>query len=171
MDCCLQSLTVGSFTASATNDVICLAGDWLLEMPNVIRIFPFNWVSQTLIVRNGSYFLNFQTSGGILALRGLLAKVPTSGEKRFHTVFVILLWIWKVHKLSAGSDVTENNSSPGWKNPLINPWRLQSRSSACLRSSKPGRNGAEPGQMLPAGLEPAYWDPTPPMTLREKQRV
>lgn len=74
-DCCLQSRTVGSFTANATNDVICLAGDWLLEMPNVIRIFPFSWVSQTLIVRNGSYLLNFQTSSRILALRGLLARV------------------------------------------------------------------------------------------------
>lgn len=41
------------------------------------------------------------------------------------------------------------------KKTLINPWRLQSRGSACFRSSKSGRNGAEPGQMLPAGLEPA----------------
>ena len=91
MDSCLQSLTVGSFTANATNDVICLAGDCLLEMPNVIRIFTFNCVSQTLMVRNGSYLLNFQTSSGSLPLKGLLAKVSTWGEKRFHMVFTILL--------------------------------------------------------------------------------
>lgn len=82
-------------------------------MPNVIRIFPLSWASQTLIVRNGSYLLNFQTSGGILALRGLLAKVSTSGEERFHVIFAILLWVGKVHKLSAESDITGKNSCPG----------------------------------------------------------
>lgn len=69
MDSCLQFLTVGSFTANATNDVICLAGDCLLEMPNVIRIFTFNCISETLVVRNGCYLLNSQPSSGSFPAR------------------------------------------------------------------------------------------------------
>lgn len=56
-------------------------------MPDVIRIFTFNCVSQTLMVRNGSYLLNFQTNGGSLPLKG---KVSTRGEKRSYVVFAIL---------------------------------------------------------------------------------
>lgn len=60
------------------------------------------------MVRNGSYLLNFQTRGGSLPLKGLLAKVSPKDEK--HLQFSET---GKFTSFQEGGDVTKNNSSPG----------------------------------------------------------
>lgn len=65
----------------------------------------------------------------------------------------------------------KNQTQPTTKPTSSTPGDCRGEALPASGPPKSGRNGAEPGQTLPAGLEPAYWDPTPPMTLREKQRV